>query len=141
MFRQNIESVTDLNNLSKKNDGPSISDHRPDFSDNSEKSLIARLQAELEKQRLEHGVALQTVRRESSDEIEQLKHTIALIRDELEKTTLNTKEAVQNSVASTTEEIRNLKETIINLRVALDEKDHEKKVAVQEVVRRTSDGN
>ena len=84
MFRQNIESVTDLNNLSKKNDGPSISDHRPDFSDNSEKSLIARLQAELEKQRLEHGVALQTVRRESSDEIEQLKHTIALIRDELE---------------------------------------------------------
>ena len=131
--------ITDLNNLYNKTGETGIPGHRPDFSDNPDKAVITQLQEELERQRIEHEVALQTVRRGSSDEIEQLKHTIVLIRDELEKTSLNTKEAVQNSVASATEEIRNLKETVINLRAALDEKAHETAVSVQKVVRRSSE--
>jgi 16S rRNA C967 or C1407 C5-methylase (RsmB/RsmF family) len=98
-----------LNNLYKKSGEPGVPERYSDSSDKSDEVVIARLQAELEKQRLEHEVAIQTVRRETSGEINQLKKTIALIRNELEKTDLNTKEAVQNTVASTTDEIRNLK--------------------------------
>ncbi len=136
---KNIASFTDLNNLYKKSGEPGVPERYSDSSDKSDEVVIARLQAELEKQRLEHEVAIQTVRRETSGEIDQLKKTIALIRNELEKTGPQYKGGGSEYVASTTDEIRNLKETIINLRAALDEKDHEKVVAVQNVVRKSSD--
>ena len=111
------------------NSGNSEIDCQAELRD-MQRAVIA-LRAELEKCRAVAEDAVQAARRESAQDIAQLKATIAELRNELELAGIQREQQVQQALAGNQDEILQLKKTAGELRSRLEALLFEKDAAVQ----------